>query len=227
MPRGTPTSGGAQEPLPAPLAALLRLDAATLAAVLALARESRYEAGHTHQVTWLALRLFDELRALHGLGRAARDWLACAALLHDIGWVGGGPGHHKRALRLILDDPHLPWDLRVRRIVGSLARYHRRSGPRASHAHFAALAPADQAAVRALAALLRVADGLDYRHAPTVSEVRARVTADRIGLECLTTEPADVEVARAQRKGDLCESLWKRKLEITWRLRDRTPAEPS
>ncbi|TLN24103.1 HD domain-containing protein, partial [bacterium] len=70
-------------------------------ACLRLAQMMEYEADHTHQVTRLALRLFDETVELHKLGELERFWLQCAGLLHDIGWVEGWKGHHKTSLRII------------------------------------------------------------------------------------------------------------------------------
>ncbi len=46
-----------------------------------------------------------------------------------------------------------------------MARYHRKSEPKAKHPEFAALADDDQHLVRCLAGLLRVAIGLDRSHA--------------------------------------------------------------
>ena len=187
--------------------------------VLELAQDCHYEAGHTHQVTRLALRLFDNLAKLHGLDDERRFWLTCAGLLHDIGWVEGRAGHHKTALRLILESPLLPWDERLRGIVGSIARYHRKALPSEEHGHFAALSAADRADVRKLAALLRVADALDYSHDNAVDDVTCRVTAKRLSIRCTVTRSADVECERAVEKGDLAAEVFGREICVTWHLR--------
>ncbi len=80
-----------------------------LSTVLRLAQTCDYEANHSHQVTRLALRLFDELESLHHLGQEPRFWLECAGILHDIGWIEGWRNHHKTALRVILTTPLLPF----------------------------------------------------------------------------------------------------------------------
>jgi CHAD domain-containing protein len=187
--------------------------------VFELARACRYERAHTHQVTRLARRLFEQLAKLHGLDDERRFWLTCASLLHDIGWIEGRAGHHKAALRLILESPRLPWDERQRRMVGLVARYHRKALPSESHAHFRALSAADQADVRKLAAILRLADALDYSHACVVADVACRVTAKRISLRCATKRSADVECVRATEKGDLAAQVFGREINVTWRLR--------
>jgi len=185
-----------------------------LAAVLHLAESCHYEENHTHQVTRLALQLFDELKPVHGLGPQARFWLQCAALLHDVGLIDGVTGHHKASLRIILNAPQLPFDKTERLIIGSIARYHRAALPAERHAHFAKLKPEARHVVLSLAAILRVADGLDYTHQSVVSELSCAVSPQRIIVRCITDRPAEVERQRAVFKGDLLEQVFRRKLEI-------------
>ncbi len=49
-------------------------------------------------------------------------------------------------------------------MIALIARYHRKSAPKPSTRGFAALSPDDQNVVRVLAAILRVAIGLDRSH---------------------------------------------------------------
>lgn len=189
-----------------------------LEAVLQLAESCHYAADHTHQVTRLALQLFDELQSLHGLGAEERLWLQYGALLHDIGWIEGQQAHHKTALRIILTTPDLPFDTRERYIVGSIARYHRKALPDEKHDHFAALEPADRQKVRVLAGLLRVADGLDCTHQSVVSNLACQVTPKRLVVRCAVGQPAEEERLDALDKGALLEQVLQRKLVIEWRL---------
>jgi len=185
-----------------------------LDAVLALARSCDYERKHTDQVTRLALQIFDELEALHGLGSQERFWLQCGALLHDIGWLEGAQGHHKTALRLILADPRLPWALREREIVGLIARYHRKALPDERHEYFADLSRADRHRVRVLAGILRVADGLDRSHTSIVRRVACDVSDAKIAFVCAGASRAEIEMEAAGKKADLLEQVFKRPVEI-------------
>ena len=203
-------------------------------AVLQLAQSCEYEVQHTHQVTRLALRLFDELRSVHGLGPRERLWLQYASLLHDIGLIEGPQGHHKTSLRIILDSPLLPLDKSRRLLVGSVARYHRGALPRERHGHFARLKPGARRVVRILAAVLRVADGLDYTHQSLVDDLVCNVSSERVLVRCtvhagagfegslqegkLGTAAAEAERARALEKGDLLEQVFERKLVVECHL---------
>jgi putative phosphoesterase len=182
-----------------------------LDAVIAFARDCNYEPEHTHQVTELALALFDQLQGLHGLGPQERLWLQCGALLHDIGWIEGQQGHHKTSLRLILAAPSLPFERRERRIVGLIARYHRRAAPNERHKYFHRLSREDQHRVRVLAGLLRVADGLDATHTNVIRHVSCEVSSREIRLACEAAGPADEEIAAVAEKADLLESVFDRR----------------
>ncbi len=189
-----------------------------LKAVLQLARSCEYEADHTHHVTHLALRLFDELEPLHRFGTQERFWLRCGALLHDIGWMKGQKGHHKTSLYLILDRLSGPFDERERLIVGSIARYHRGAPPRDKHDHFAALSPVDQYRVTILAALLRVADGLDRTHRDVVEDLWCQIDRRKIVVSCAVRMYPIPEREAALEKGNLLEHAFDRDLLIEWEV---------
>jgi exopolyphosphatase/pppGpp-phosphohydrolase len=178
----------------------------------------RYTAdtGHARQVCRLSLQLFDELQSLHGMGDMERRWLGDAALLHDIGWVLGARGHHKRALDLILADETLPFDPKTRRIVGSIARYHRKALPKKRHPQFVALDAGDQETIRACAALLRIADGLDVSHSSVVRDLVCRRVDDAVVVTCSAPYPALFEEAAALKKSDLFREFFGLDVVIEW-----------
>ncbi len=185
-----------------------------LAAVRGLAESFAHEDEHSRHVTWLSLRLFDELEPLHRLGQEDRFWLQSAALLHDIGWVDGQKGHHKASMSYILNQLGGPFDQRERLIVASVARYHRGALPKDKHDHFAALSPVDQYRVTILAALLRIADGLDCGHAGLVQNVSCEISPDRIRIGCAAPVWPLAEREEALEKADLLERVFDRKVLV-------------
>src|SRR4026209_1679561 len=62
---------------------------------LELAERCNYYAEHSEQVVRLALALFDQTRAIHGLTDRDREWLEYAALMHDIGGLISFARHHR------------------------------------------------------------------------------------------------------------------------------------
>lgn len=188
---------------------------AILQTVLRLAQTCEYEVEHTSQVTFLAVRLFDELHTLHHLGQRERAWLVYASLLHDIGWIEGWKNHHKVSLRIILATSMLPFDNKERLIIGSIARYHRRSLPDLSHDHYSALLPAQRHAVDILAGCLRLADGLDRSHQQRIKDLHCKVTRKKILVVCETAQPGVEEIEASRAKRNLLELATARAVEIT------------
>lgn len=185
--------------------------------VVKLARSCSYEKKHSHQVTRIALRLFDELKALHGLTGRDRLLLQSASLLHDIGWIKGRLRHHKTARDLILRSFSLPLTREEKVIVALVARYHRRGLPRESHKYYADLDKDQQAALKMLAALLRVADGLDRRHVSAVRDVHCAVKKKDVELTIDADDFSVVERDAALKKADLFRDVFGRDLKIIWK----------
>jgi len=183
-----------------------RREREVVAGALAVGRRYLFDEAHGAHVCRLAVSLFDQLRELHGLGAQERLVLAAAALLHDIGSFIAYKRHHKHSFYLI-SNAELP-GLTPREVLlaATVARYHRRAEPAADHEPYRDLARAEQAAVRRLAGLLRLADSLDRDHRQRVQ----RVVATRAGkeLSLRLDGPGDLLLERwsLQRRVDLVES---------------------
>ena len=175
---------------------------------------------HGRQVAGLVLRLFEELAPLHELEERWAAMLVQAALWHDLGFaVGGRRGHHKLSMRIIEENTGLELSFGLaeeeRPLVALLARYHRRAWPSKKHRRFAALPEKEQKALVRAAALLRVADALDYTHKGAVEELRVRIRRRSVRIVCLGACSCRRECRRALKKGDLLEELYGRRLELS------------
>ncbi len=184
--------------------------------VVKFAQSYKYEKGHSHQVARLALHLFDELKDLHRLTGKERLLLHAAGILHDIGWIKGREGHHKRALEIIVKAQVLPFNKEDRMLVGLVSRYHRRALPEDTHKYYASLAPQNKNVVRKLASFLRMADGLDRRHTNNVRRIRCRITPSKIFIKSEAKEHNDLEITVALEKSDLFKSVFKKEVDIRW-----------
>lgn len=135
---------------------------------------------HVEHVRLLALQLFDQLASALEAGEGERSLLEAASLLHDVGQMVSYRKHHRHSFQLIMHADRLNLDPHQRLLVALISRYHRRRGPRKKHEDFAALPPEDQAIVRRLSGILRVADGLDRGHTATVECVQTELTKSRL-----------------------------------------------
>jgi exopolyphosphatase/guanosine-5'-triphosphate,3'-diphosphate pyrophosphatase len=176
-----------------------------LAAVERLAQRYEHLGGHQRLVARLALQLFELLVPLHGLAPADRDLLWAAAILHGVGRFIAESGHHKHAAYIIRNTPIEGWRDSDRVLIAQIARYYRKAMPKPTHLEFAALAPEDRRRVEALAALLRVADGLDIRHLGAVTDVAAVQENGLVVVSAQAEGDVSRELAAAMEKADLFE----------------------
>ncbi len=79
-------------------------------------------------------------------------------------------------------------------IVAQIARYHRKSAPKASHVEWAALDDDDQRTVVVSAAVLRIAIGLDRSHQQLVTGVHVH-ERDGTLVVSMITEAADADLS--------------------------------
>jgi exopolyphosphatase / guanosine-5'-triphosphate,3'-diphosphate pyrophosphatase len=183
-----------------------------------------YEASHATQVMRLALRLFDDLQPLHGMGNTERIWLRAAAMLHDVGKRQDPKNHHKAAQEIIISSPKLPFRDEERVIIGLVARYHRGSQPQGDHKYYRDLDAETQLYVRKLASMLRLADGLDKGHCGLVEGLRCDIRRRRVRMRVMSREPLNIDSPKE--KADLFESVFRRRvvLQVAAGDRGRSPA---
>jgi len=158
---------------------------------------------HSLQVAGLADKLFTDLSMLHTLGNRDRTLLRYAALIHDIGWAEGGAGHQGRGAGMILAEGDLPVSVKEQGMIALIVGFHG-GGTKVRHKGFYRLLPqADKRCVLVLAALLRIADGLDYTHDNCVTDLRCTLRETEILCELTGTGNTGPCRERAIKKGDL------------------------
>ena len=190
--------------------------------IIAFGLSIRDERRHPIQVCRLSRMLFDELQSLHHMGNTERIWLQTAALLHDIGKSICGKDHNERSRDIIIRSSELPLDTSERIIVGLIAGYHRGSLPSRTHKYYETIDSESRYYVRKLAALLRLADGLDENHQSPVTDLSCHITEGNIIVSPETRGAFDAQKALA--KADLLEEVLSRKVIIIEQLESFFPS---
>jgi CHAD domain-containing protein len=183
-------------------------------AVTRLAMEYPEGVGHARHVTLLALQLFDGLLPLHKLTGRDRVLLGYAGQLHDIGWKYGRKRHRVQSAMMIFADNEFPFDPVERGIIGTVTRLHAGMWNADAGGYFSLIPTVDQHRTQALAALLRIADGLDYRHLGIVQSLHCTGEKDFVTCTIQSTADAEVEKERAREKSDLFCTVFDRTLLI-------------
>jgi exopolyphosphatase/guanosine-5'-triphosphate,3'-diphosphate pyrophosphatase len=174
---------------------------------LELAERCNYYAEHAQQVVRLALALFDQSRAVHGLTDREREWLEYAGLLHDVGGLISYARHHRHSYYLIKNGDLRGFHPDEIEVIALVARYHRRGTPKRSHDEYAELPSSLRKTVRTLSSILRVAESLDRSHSQAISGLELRDRGDDVLLQVHTGGDAELEVWATNRHLQAFEKL--------------------
>jgi exopolyphosphatase/guanosine-5'-triphosphate,3'-diphosphate pyrophosphatase len=175
--------------------------------VFELAERCNYWPEHAQQVARLAVGLFDQTRAIHGMTDREREWLEYAAILHDIGVHISYERHHKHSYYLIRNGNLRGFEPAEIENIALIARYHRQAPPKRGHDGFGDLKRRSRRTVRGLAAMLRLAESLDRSHGQSVSSIEFHDRGDDDLLQIRTAGDAELELWTATRHAEPFERL--------------------
>ena len=164
-----------------------------------LAERCGYWPEHAQQVAKLALAIFDQTRSVHGLSDRERDWLEYGALLHDVGVHISYERHHRHSYYLIKNGDLRGFDPEEIEIIALIARYHRQGVPKRSHQGYGDLGRSKRRTVKALSAMVRLAEGLDRSHSRALAGIDLYPRSDDYLARIRTSGDAELELWAANR----------------------------
>jgi exopolyphosphatase / guanosine-5'-triphosphate,3'-diphosphate pyrophosphatase len=172
---------------------------------------------HGRQVARLSAEIFAQLVEPFALDAEDRPLLEAAARLQDAGYLINYDQHHKHSYHLILNSRLAGFQPHELQLVANVARYHRGSLPKKKHTGFGQLTSPDQDRVRKLAAILRIAGGLDRSHSQQVQTVEVQTQDGETTLTVVADQLPDADLWGAQRRTELFELAFGTRVTIDWR----------
>jgi CHAD domain-containing protein len=169
---------------------------------------------HARHVADRALELFDIFAESRSLPAVSRQWLELGALLHNVGLTTDPAQHHLVGRDIVLRQPLAELDSDDRALVATLIAFHRKKVRPQAEPTYVALGKNKQTLALQLAAIVRVADGLDYSQSQTTQIVASELTEQ--GLRLLLTGPqSEADGARAVSKADLWQRVFDEELQVS------------
>jgi exopolyphosphatase/guanosine-5'-triphosphate,3'-diphosphate pyrophosphatase len=186
-----------------------------IASAVQLGRQFRFDEQHAKHVAKLSLQIFDGTKPLHRMGLQHRLLLEISALVHDIGYFINSADHHKHSSYIVENSAFMGLREEQRNLVSAIVRYHTGSSPSLDHPQWQALDVEQRTCTRVLAGILRIVEELDKEHLRRVREVSIRKTKSTITLRLIGQGPLLVERWGIDRRKELLESCFKRKIVVT------------
>jgi exopolyphosphatase/pppGpp-phosphohydrolase len=175
------------------------------------------ERSHADNVARNVLELFEILASVHGLGPEFQQLVEIAALVHDAGVATDLENHHKAGRDILLLHPPSELPERLWPVVAWTAFLHKKNiGEKKlrklNEKGFGNMPEDLQALTLKVAALVRLADALDYsRMESRLGKVTSGKKNFRFEIE---GEGAAIDAERMDKKGDLWHLLYDTELEF-------------
>jgi exopolyphosphatase / guanosine-5'-triphosphate,3'-diphosphate pyrophosphatase len=182
-----------------------------------LAHRFGHDDEHDLHVWTLSSAIFDGLAraGLHEYGRAERELLWAACLLHDIGVAVNYDDHHRHSHYLTLNAGLPGFSPRELVLIGLIARYHRKGAPDTSELGDLA-EPGDEHRLQLLCGVIRLAEQLERSRDRAITDVHVSANGDTVSLEPQAdpSRDATVPIWAARRNADLLSDALGREVEI-------------
>ena len=184
---------------------------------------------HARHVARLAGEVYAGLCELYELPASDRRLLEAAARMQDVGYLISYEGHHKHSYHLILHSRLEAFRPEELEIIANVARYHRGSQPKNKHDNYGGLEDDDQKRICQMAAVLRVAGGLDRSHNQIIRSVQVVGAPGQVSLTVHADEYPEVDLWACRRRADMFEKVFDAELTVHWagQTTAAIPAEPS
>jgi CHAD domain-containing protein len=183
-----------------------------LLSVSELLRAAKVDLAHARRVSSVSLQLFHIMELSYRLPSNLVSTLQTAAFLHNLGMAIDQANHHLAGRDILQHVQLRGFSKSQQRAIACLVRFHRKRVRSEEEPLFTKLTPAWRQRTLQLAAILRVADGLDFSQTQSTQIINSVSSPEAIQLN-LTGSQASTDGRRAKRKSDLWETVFHIPLE--------------
>ena len=182
---------------------------------LRIGNKYNFDLEHGLFVAQIALSIFDQTVPLHELGPQERLLLELAATLHDIGHFISTVDHDQHGAYILGANHIIGISENQQKMIACLVRYHRKGYPYRDDFGNSEISVMDRLTITKLAAILRIADGLDSSHLQKVTDVRIVQKYPAWKMNLISNEDLSYEKWRITKKCELFKDIFGQSLEIS------------
>src|SRR5579871_555662 len=176
-------------------------------------RRYRIDMENAEHVRDLALSLFDQAKAVHGLEKGFREWLGAAALLYEVGNYVNPVGRHRHTYYIVSHSELFGFTPVQRQIIAAIARFQGKSRPQLRDRVIKVLPAAVRSEVIKAVALLRVARALNQGRRAAVQAIKVMAREEQMVISAKTSRAgADLELWAAEKEVSYFREVFGREL---------------
>jgi exopolyphosphatase/guanosine-5'-triphosphate,3'-diphosphate pyrophosphatase len=171
---------------------------------------------HAQTVREHAEWMFDELKTVHGLKPAWKNYLSAAALLHDSGELISHSNHAEHSEYIIKNAHFVGMHEWESTLIALLGRYHKEEKMAEKMGKIPYPKKDELRTVfLKLLSILQLADAIDRTHKHSLQLKRKKIARGKVELYFKSKHPCDLEMLRFEQKKNLFELVFKREISIS------------
>lgn len=191
-----------------------QLEAEREDALNSLGKRYSVDVRHAMHVRDLSQQLFKSLKGIHGLPTEYADWMAAAAMLHEVGSYVNRNGRHRHTYYLIANSELFGFSPEQRHIVASIARYMGKSRPSERDREVRNLRPSTREFLDRAVVLLRLARALNQGRRGIVQKLRVKEAGAEVTLQLRGKPGMDLEIWTAEKERGYFRDIFGRDLIV-------------
>lgn len=172
-----------------------------------IARHYHCNTVHSENVEFIALKLFDCLKRVHGLGKRERLYLQIAVILHNCGEYISMNEVAQNSYHIILSTEIIGLSHQERELIANLVRYRIYNFPSYSRS-LEGIDPETYITISKLTAILRLANALDKSHKQKFSHIQVQLKDDELLISTTTIEDITLEQGLFVEKANFFEEVY-------------------
>lgn len=172
-----------------------------------ISRRYKSNRNHVEKTAEFALKIFDSLKKIHGMGKTERLQLQIACILHECGSFINVHDGASNSYYIIANTEIIGLSHKERMEIANIVKYNRFYLP-AKKKIASELEECDYVVIAKLAAILRVANILDKSHKQKIDDISITVKDDHIVITANTYEDISLEAGLFEKRADFFEKVY-------------------
>lgn len=178
-----------------------------VASAYSISKRYKCNQKHIETVSKYALKIFDSVKKIHGMGKKERLQLEIAAILHDCGNFINMHDVANNSYYIIANTEIIGLSHKERMEIANITRYNMLPMPPKATLS-SDLGPCDYITIAKLTAILRIANILDKSHMQKIDDMTISIKDDKMLINVISYDDISLEAGLFESRADFFEDVY-------------------
>lgn len=178
-----------------------------VASAYTISKRYKCNRNHIERTSEYALKIFDSIKKIHGMGKHERLQLKIAAILHECGNFINLHDGARNSYFIVANTEIIGLSHKERMEIANIIKYNRHYLP-SREKIYAELAGCNYVLIAKLVAILRIANILDKSHTQKIEDITVTLKGNQMIISARTYEDISLEAGLFEARADFFEKVY-------------------